>query len=221
MEEHWWQRSEQERQNAGLHITPDQPRARSSINDNYCVNVLKAGLLARSQQTLKSFQLTEIPKVIRKTIDIETPQTQSVDFSVVNLAKDLHFWKTWEALNILKQGCILLFQTELDKVTNHHKLLCQSSQKPLSVGGITSASEQKCSRTCSKSKISRVFQLTFLGPKTKQLVETHTGPEQTKSFPQGRKIQNGDNGNHQDMGYLNSFKDAYFTYQFRNNPGNM
>ena len=52
-----------------------------------------------------------------------------------------------------------------------------------------------------------VFQLTFLGPKTKQLVETHTGPEQTKSFPQGRKIQNGDSRNHQDMGYLNRFQE--------------
>ena len=71
---------------------------------------------------------------------------------------------------------------ELDKVTDHYKLLCLSSQKPLSFGGITSADEQKCSRTSSKSKISRVFQLTLLGAKAKQSVETHTGPEQTQSF---------------------------------------
>ena len=64
----------------------DQPRANSRINDNYCVNVLKAGLLAGSKQTLKSVQLTETPNVIEKTIDIQIPQTQSVDFSVVNLA---------------------------------------------------------------------------------------------------------------------------------------
>ena len=40
-------------------------------------------------------------------------------------------------------------------------------------------------------------------------VETYTRSEQSKSIPQGAKIQNGDNGNHQDLppargvGYLN------------------
>ena len=63
----------------------------------------------------------------------------------------------------------LLDPAELDKATDHHKLLCQSSKKPLSVGGITSAYEQTCSGTNSKSKISGVLQPTFLGPKAKQL----------------------------------------------------
>ena len=34
-------------------------------------------------------------------------------------------------------------QTKRDKVTNHHKLLCKSSQEPLPVGGIASAYGQK------------------------------------------------------------------------------
>ena len=49
----------------------------------------------------------------------------------------------------------------------------------------------------------------FLGPKTQQQMETYPRSEQAKSFPQGRKIQNGDTGNHLDIlptrgvGYLN------------------
>ena len=100
---------------------------------------------------------------------------------------------------------------ELGKITDHHKLLCQSSQEPLPVRGITSAYEQKCSRASSKPKISGFLQPTFLGSKAKQSLETYCIPEQTKSFLQGGKIQNGDTGNHQDLpstrgvGYLNRF----------------
>ena len=70
---------------------------------------------------------------------------------------------------------------------------------------------KKYSRDSSKVKISGVLQPTFLGPKTKQSLETHPRPEQTKSFPQGWKIQNGDTRNHQNIhskggvGYLNRF----------------
>ena len=66
-------------------------------------------------------------------------------------------------------------------------------------GGIVSAYEQKCNRVGQKSRISGVLQPTFLGPKTKQPVETYTVPEQSKSTPQGRKLQNGDTRNHQDI----------------------
>ena len=49
-------------------------------------------------------------------------------------------------------------------------------------------------------------------------METYTRSEQTKSFPQGGEIQNGDTGNHQDIpptrgvGYLNRLQalDTYF-----------
>ena len=54
----------------------------------------------------------------------------------------------------------------LEKVPYHHKLLCQSSQEPLPAG-------EKRSRIGHKS-ISRVLQLTFLGPKAKQQMETYT-----------------------------------------------
>ena len=74
---------------------------------------------------------------------------------------------------------------KLSKGTNHHKLLCQSSQEPLLLEALHQLTGKKYSRDSSKVKISGVLQPTFLGPKTKQSLETHPRPEQTKSFPQG------------------------------------
>ena len=104
------------------------------------------------------------------------------------------------------------------KVSHSHKLLWQFSQEPLPVRGITSAYRQKRGRVGSKSKISGVFQPTFLDVQTQQQVETHPRPEQTKSFPQGAKIQNGDTGNHQNlsptgrMGHLHRFQGCLFPH---------
>ena len=39
----------------------------------------------------------------------------------------------------------------------------------------------------------------FLGPKTKQQMETHTRSEQSQQIPQGRKILNGDTRNNPDL----------------------
>ena len=67
-----------------------------------------------------------------------------------------------------------------------------------------------------QSEISGIFQPAISSTKTRQQVKTYTRSEQTKSFPQGGKVQNGDTGNHQDIppargvGYLNRHKDAYF-----------
>ena len=54
------------------------------------------------------------------------------------------------------------------KVSHSHKLLCQSSQEQLPVGGITSAYGQKCRRAGPQSEIPRVFQPTVLSPQTQQ-----------------------------------------------------
>ena len=78
------------------------------------------------------------------------------------------------------------------KVSHRHKPLCQSPQEQLPVGGITSAYGQKCNRVGPQSNISRVFQPTFSGTQTQQQVETYTRSKQTKSFPQGGEVQNGD-----------------------------
>ena len=41
--------------------------------------------------------------------------------------------------------------------------------------------------------------MTIFSPKAQQQVETHTRFEQIESFPQDKKIQNGDTGNHQNV----------------------
>ena len=61
---------------------------------------------------------------------------------------------------------------KFDQVTHSHKLLCESPQKQLPVGGIASASDQICSRTGNHSKVTRVLQPTIFGAQTQQPVET-------------------------------------------------
>ena len=85
------------------------------------------------------------------------------------------------------------------KVSLSHKPLCQSPQEQLPAGGITSAYRQKRSGKGSKSKIPRVVQPTISSPKTQQQMVANTGSKQTKPFPQGGKVQNGDTGNHQNI----------------------
>ena len=98
------------------------------------------------------------------------------------------------------------------KVSHSHKLLCQSPQEQLPAGGITSAYRQKCSGTSTKQNISELLQPTIFGPKNKQQMETYIGPEQFESLTQGREIQNGDTGNHQNIpptrgvGHLSRFQ---------------
>ena len=89
--------------------------------------------------------------------------------------------------------------TELNQVSHSRKLLCQSSQEQLPVRGITSAYRQKCCRTSTQSDLSRVFQPTVSGPQAQQQMAANTRPEQTKSFPQSGKIQDGNPGNHQNI----------------------
>ena len=88
---------------------------------------------------------------------------------------------------------------ELVKNPHSHKLLWQSSQKSQTVRGITSAYGQKCHRTSPQTGLTRVFQPTIFSPKTQQQVEADLRPKQSEPFPQDRKIQDGDTGNHQDI----------------------
>ena len=104
------------------------------------------------------------------------------------------------------------------KVTHGCQLLCQSPQEQLPAGGITSAHSQKCGRTSKTPNFPGVFQQTIFSPKTQQQVTTYSRSEQTKSFPQGGEIQNGDTGNHQDIpptrgvGHLNRFQGRLLPY---------
>ena len=98
------------------------------------------------------------------------------------------------------------------KASYCHKLLCQSSQERLPVGGITSAYRQECNRTSKKQNLSELFQPTIFSPQAKQKMETYSRSEQSECFPQGGEIQDGDTGNHQDIppargvGHLNRFQ---------------
>ena len=90
-------------------------------------------------------------------------------------------------------------QAKLVKNPNSCKLLWQSSQKPQSVRGITSAYGKKCYRTGTQTSIPRVFQPTIPGSQTQQQMEANTRFEQSKSLSQNREIQDGDSGNHQNL----------------------
>ena len=85
------------------------------------------------------------------------------------------------------------------KVSNSHKLLCQSPQEQLPAGGIASAYRQKCSRTGPQSNIFGFLQPTVPSSKTQQQMEANTRPEQTELLSKGGEVQNGDSGNHQNV----------------------
>ena len=146
----------------------------------------------------------------------------NVPLAVLNLpvgARLQTFWQTWlemgvgpRIVQILREGYTLPFRIWPNhKVSHGHKLLCQSSQEQLPDGGITSAYRQKCGRTGSQPDLP-FFQPAVFGTQTQQQVETHTGPKQTESVPQGGEIQNGDTRNHQNIppargvGHLDRFQ---------------
>ena len=81
------------------------------------------------------------------------------------------------------------------KISHSRKLLWQSPQEQLPVGGITSAYGQKCSRACPQPNILGVFQPTLSGPQIQQQMET---PEIRMSLQSGEWVTSID------------FKDAYF-----------
>ena len=89
--------------------------------------------------------------------------------------------------------------TQTHKISDSHKLLCQSPQEQLPVGGIASAYRQKCNRVGPKSNLTGVFQQTFPSSQTQQQMEAHFGSEQTKPLPQSGEIQDGNTGNHQNF----------------------
>ena len=60
----------------------------------------------------------------------------------------------------------LLVQTQVDQVTNSHKLLCKSPQEPLLVGGIASASDQNAVKPVATQKSLGFYNRLFLVPKS-------------------------------------------------------
>ena len=107
---------------------------------------------------------------------------------------------------------------KLIKNSNSCKLLWQSSQEPQTVRGITSAYGKKCYRTGTQTNLTRVLQPTIPGSQTQQQMEANPRFEQSESFSQNRKIQDGDPGNHQNfsptgrMGNLHRLQGCIFPH---------
>ena len=195
-------------------IPHDQPRARSRINDNYCVTKLRARLLAGSthKETL-TFQDTVVKlNVVNHALSATGhPQRKGIspgladvkNRSYIKICQRCFFChsivlcptcgqcpsccknsacrvQTSKLLaNLAGIGCRSENSSNIErglhpslsdpakshKVSHCHKLLCQSPQEQLPVGGITSAYGQKRNRTRPQSDISGVFNRLFLVPK--------------------------------------------------------
>ena len=117
-----------------------------------------------------------------------------------------NFWQTWldlgagpKIVQILREGYTLPFRTRpnltrsptvISRYVNPHRnsYLLEALHQLIDKNAIELVHNQTSVG---------FFNRLFLVPK--QQVEAYTGPKQTKSFPQGGEIQNGDTGNHQDI----------------------
>ena len=93
----------------------------------------------------------------------------------------------------------LLVPAKSDKISHNNKLLCESPQEQLPVGGFASAVRQMCCRIGSKSTVPGVLQLAIFGTQTQQPVETYLGSQQTQHLFENTVIQNGDRGDNKDL----------------------
>ena len=134
------------------------------------------------------------------------------------------FWKKWldlgagpKVVQILKEGYTLPFRTRPSLSRTPTVIsCCGNPHRNLKLLEALHQLMDKSAIELVHKQTSRVFQPTISSPKTRQQVETHFGPKQSKFFPQDRKIQDGDTGNHQGItptgtvGNSIDFKDAYF-----------
>ena len=105
-----------------------------------------------------------------------------------------NFWEKWEALGsspkvvtTLREGYTLPFRFRPNLTRS--PTVIQTGPR---FGGTVSASEQKCSRTGSQPKVTRILQPAVFGTQTQQPVETYLGPEHLEHLPKHRVIQTGD-----------------------------
>ena len=86
-----------------------------------------------------------------------------------------------------------------DKKSHYNKLLCESPQEQLPVGGIASAVRQKCCRTSSKPTVPGLLQPVISCTQTRQPVATNLGSEQTEHLFENTVFQNGDPRDYKDL----------------------
>ena len=145
---------------------------------------------------------------------------------VTNAAPDLpvgarlqNFWQTWldlgagpKVVQILKEGYTLPFQIRPRLTRSPTIISCYVN--PHRNSYLLEALHQ----LIAKNAVELVKQQTSLGFFNRQQVVTNTGFEQTESFPQDGKIQDGDTGNHQKVapargvGHLDRFQRRLLPY---------
>ena len=119
-----------------------------------------------------------------------------------------NFWKAWEDLGagtkvvqILKKVYTLHFRSRPNLARSPTIISCYVN--PHRNLHLLEALHQLISKNAVELVENQTslgfFQPTVFGPKPQQQMETYTRSQQTKPVPQGRKIQNGDTGNHQNL----------------------
>ena len=126
------------------------------------------------------------------------------------------FWKNWVVLGagpkvvqILKEGYTLPFRIRPNLSRTPTVISCYGNpHRNLKLLEALHQLMEKRHRTSSQKGLTRFFQPTISSSKTRQPVAAHLRSKQSESFPQDRKIQDGDTGDHQNispkgrMGYL-------------------
>ena len=116
-----------------------------------------------------------------------------------------NFWQTWlemgagpKIVQNLKEGYTLPFRIRPNLIRSPTVISCYVN--PYSNSYLLETLHQLIDKNAIELVHNQTspgfFNRLFLVPKP---VEAYTGPKQTKSFPQGGEIQNGDTGNHQDI----------------------
>ena len=175
-------------------------RVQSSINDNYCVKCVT--------------RLKDFVDVSSKVESVNTPPVLAGKKGVASKRETGN--STQRRLH-----SPLLVLAKFVQVTNYHMLLCKSSQEPLLVRGIASASEQKCSGTGSNSDFyNRLFLVPKPNSRWRPILDLYTlntflNTESFKMRPETIRtsLQAGD------WVISIDFKDNYFIYQFTVSPG--
>ena len=119
-----------------------------------------------------------------------------------------NFWKTWldlgagpRVVQILKEGYTLPFRIRPNLSRTPTVISCYGNpHRNLNLlEALHQLMDKNAIELVHKKGLTRVLQPTLFTPQTQQQVETHPRPEQSESFPQDRKIQDGDTGNYQDL----------------------
>ena len=114
------------------------------------------------------------------------------------------FWKSWldlgagpKVVQILKEGYTLRFRIRPNLSRTPTVISCYGN--PHRNLKLLEAVHQLMVKNTIELGLTRFLQPTFSSSKTRQQMAAHLRPKQSESFPQVRKVQDGDTGNHQNI----------------------